>query len=66
MLSGVNHCSLHVIKSQWVEMHNMPLSREASIEERTWYVSLILKRKGRTVLERSLSKYELCSQKELL
>lgn len=33
MLTGVNHCSLRVIKSQRVEIYNVPLARDKRLRE---------------------------------
>lgn len=70
MLTGVNHCSLHVIKRQWVEIYNVPLARGKSLRRENLVSPTCSKKKSEVrwgeVLERSLSNYVPYSQKEFL
>lgn len=51
MLTGVSHCSLSAIKSQWVEIYNVPLARDKRLRELSKSVPLVLKTKGKKTIQ---------------
>ena len=47
MLTWVNHCSLHVIKNQWVEIYNVPLARDKRLRRENFICLTCSKKKER-------------------